>query len=112
MLNGRPFSAFPIGLSICPAQETNSTRIFLFNAAASAKRPDASGTERGTAVAADQASALAAYVRSFNADTFETSTPGAGERFFFGKGNCGSCHMAGGRGKFVGAWKASTGELA
>ncbi len=56
-------------------------------------------------LAADQASALAAYVRSFNADAFETPTPGdpaAGERFFFGTGNCGSCHMAAGRGESKG----------
>ncbi|MEZ5355392.1 MAG: PQQ-binding-like beta-propeller repeat protein [Bryobacteraceae bacterium] len=50
----------------------------------------------------DQLDALAEYVRAFNVSAFEappSGDPGAGERFFFGKGNCGGCHMVRGRGK-------------
>jgi PQQ-dependent dehydrogenase (methanol/ethanol family) len=49
----------------------------------------------------DQASALADYVRSLNANAFDIKPQGdaaAGERFFFGPGNCSSCHTAVGRG--------------
>jgi PQQ-dependent dehydrogenase (methanol/ethanol family) len=44
---------------------------------------------------------LARYIRSLNASAYELRPPGdkaAGERFFFGKGQCGSCHMVRGRG--------------
>jgi PQQ-dependent dehydrogenase (methanol/ethanol family) len=44
---------------------------------------------------------LATYVRSLNLSAFESSPAGdlaAGEAFFFGKGECASCHAAAGRG--------------
>lgn len=59
----------------------------------------------GVALAADQVNLLAGYVRSFNADAFEAHPAGdaaAGERFFFGQGNCGSCHAVAGRGGLQG----------
>jgi len=55
----------------------------------------------GFALPEDQVSALAAYVRSLNANAFETKLegdPAAGERFFFGNGNCSSCHTVAGYG--------------
>ena len=45
--------------------------------------------------------ALAAWVHSLNASAAEARPDGdarAGERFFFGKGGCSSCHMIAGRG--------------
>jgi putative heme-binding domain-containing protein len=53
----------------------------------------------------DQLSPLADYVRSLNATAFESKPAGdvaAGERYFFGEGKCGSCHMVGGRGSSTG----------
>src|SRR3954470_23038710 len=50
----------------------------------------------------DQLQAMASWVRSLNASAFDTKPVGeiaAGERFFFGKGQCSSCHMVQGRGK-------------
>ncbi len=44
---------------------------------------------------------LAQYVHSLNATAYELKPAGdlaAGEKFFFGKGNCASCHMVDGRG--------------
>src|SRR6266436_4727923 len=44
------------------------------------------------------------FVRSLSASASEAHAPGdraAGERFFFGKGRCGNCHMALGCGKAV-----------
>jgi PQQ-dependent dehydrogenase (methanol/ethanol family) len=44
---------------------------------------------------------LARYVRSLDPPDDQAPPPGdaaAGERFFFGKGQCGSCHMVSGRG--------------
>jgi len=49
--------------------------------------------------------ALAEFVRSMNATAFDARPEGdvpAGERFFFGKGQCATCHTAMGRGKSVG----------
>jgi len=49
----------------------------------------------------DQLSPLADYVHSLNATAFEAKPAGdiaAGERVFFGEGNCASCHSVGGRG--------------
>lgn len=49
--------------------------------------------------------ALAAFVHSLNTAAAESVVPGnaaAGERFFFGKGECSGCHMVFGRGKAVG----------
>ncbi len=46
--------------------------------------------------------ALAAMVRSMNVTAFDAQPEGdiaAGERFFFGKGRCASCHSAVGRGR-------------
>ena len=49
----------------------------------------------------EQVQALAHWVRSLNVSAFDLAPAGdlaAGERFFFGKGQCGSCHMVRGRG--------------
>jgi PQQ-dependent dehydrogenase (methanol/ethanol family) len=49
--------------------------------------------------------ALAAFVHSLNAPAAESpvqGSPEAGEDFFFGQGQCGECHMVGGRGKAIG----------
>lgn len=54
---------------------------------------------------AEELSALAALVRSLNAPGGEGPPPGdarAGEEFFFGKGQCNSCHMVKGRGAVIG----------
>ena len=54
---------------------------------------------------ATELDAVTAYVRSMNATAAEAHVGGdraAGERFFFGTGGCGNCHMALGRGKAVG----------
>ena len=53
---------------------------------------------------ADELDALAALVRSLNAPAAEGAVPGdpaAGERFFFGQGQCTSCHMVRGRGAAI-----------
>ncbi len=52
-------------------------------------------------LAEDQLSPLADYVRSLNTTASEAKPDGdlaAGERFFFGAGNCAACHTAAGRG--------------
>src|SRR6266566_4858454 len=49
-----------------------------------------------------QLQSLARFVRSLNASAYEASPAGdvaAGERFFFGKGHCSSCHMVRGQGR-------------
>ena len=49
--------------------------------------------------------ALVAFVRSLRAPAADHPAPGdatAGERFFFGNGNCSSCHMVKGRGGNLG----------
>jgi len=53
----------------------------------------------------DQLVALAGWIRSFNASAFDVQPEGdvaAGERFFFGKGACASCHMVRGAGAVKG----------
>src|SRR5215813_6328348 len=48
---------------------------------------------------------LVAFVRSLSAPAIESAAPGdvaAGAAFFFGKGNCSSCHMVKGRGGLLG----------
>ncbi len=53
----------------------------------------------------DELADLAALVHSLNLPAAEHAVPGdreAGEQFFFGKGQCSSCHMVAGRGKPVG----------
>ena len=48
---------------------------------------------------------LVAFIRSFSAPAVESAVMGdvvAGETFFFGKGNCSSCHMVNGRGGSLG----------
>lgn len=48
---------------------------------------------------------LAALVASLNASAAESAVPGnraAGKEFFFGKGQCASCHMVDGRGEPIG----------
>ena len=62
------------------------------------------GTQRryaGVRFAECQASSLATWIHSLNASAYDVEPAGdreAGERFFFGKGQCGSCHMVAGRG--------------
>lgn len=54
---------------------------------------------------ATELDAVTAYVRSMSAPAAEAHIAGdraAGEQFFLGKGGCGGCHMALGRGKAVG----------
>src|ERR1700726_4051034 len=49
--------------------------------------------------------ALAAFVNGVRAPAFEhpaAGDPKAGESFFFGKGNCASCHLVNGRGGVLG----------
>jgi len=61
----------------------------------------------------DQLQALAGFIRSMNATAFDVPPDGdtaAGERFFFGKGQCTSCHTARGRGKSVGPDLTNTGR--
>ncbi len=53
----------------------------------------------------DALNALAALVVSLNSSASETAVPGdraAGEKFFFGNGQCGSCHMVFGAGAPLG----------
>jgi len=50
----------------------------------------------------NQLQPLARWVRSLNASAYDLGSPGdvaAGERFFFGKGQCASCHMVRGLGE-------------
>ena len=50
----------------------------------------------------EQLQALARWVRSLNVSAIDSAPDGdraAGERFFFGKGQCASCHMVRGRGE-------------
>ena len=50
----------------------------------------------------NQLKALAQWVRSLNVSAHDLKPEGniaVGEQFFFGKGQCSSCHMVGGRGK-------------
>ena len=54
----------------------------------------------GFALPAAQVTTLADYVRSLNANAFDTKPPGdagAGERCFFGAGGCSVCHSVAGR---------------
>jgi PQQ-dependent dehydrogenase (methanol/ethanol family) len=55
----------------------------------------------GLALPGNEVSALADYVCSLNSSAFDVKPEGniaAGESFFFGAGNCSSCHTAAGRG--------------
>src|SRR5438034_9677363 len=57
--------------------------------------------------------ALAPFVRSLNSQAAESNAPGnpaAGERFFFGKGECGSCHIVSGRGQPIGPDLSNLGD--
>ena len=62
---------------------------------------------------AEDLEALASLVRSLNSQAAESHVPGnptAGEQFFFGKGECGSCHMVSGRGLPVGPDLSNLGD--
>jgi PQQ-dependent dehydrogenase (methanol/ethanol family) len=62
---------------------------------------------------AAQLASLAGWVHSMNASAFDVKPdgdPAAGERFFFGSGQCGSCHMVAGRGGFNGPDLSSVGR--
>lgn len=53
------------------------------------------------AISEEEIGPLVDYVKALNATAFETKVEGdaaAGERFFFGKGNCSKCHSVAGRG--------------
>ncbi|HYI92661.1 MAG TPA: PQQ-binding-like beta-propeller repeat protein [Bryobacteraceae bacterium] len=62
------------------------------------------GTPNGMppfALPKEQLDSLATWVHSLNASAYDVKPAGdaaAGERFFFGKGQCGSCHMVAGKG--------------
>jgi PQQ-dependent dehydrogenase (methanol/ethanol family) len=59
----------------------------------------------GFALPAAEVTTLADYVRSLNANAFDTKPEGdaaAGERFFFDKGGCSGCHTVAGRGGSTG----------
>lgn len=54
---------------------------------------------------AKELEALAALIHSLNSPAAESQVPGdgaAGEKFFFGEGQCASCHMVDGRGSAIG----------
>lgn len=56
---------------------------------------------------------VVAYIRSLRATASDTFVPGNaahGEQIFWGKGNCGSCHMIDGRGGILGPDLSSIGE--
>ena len=60
-----------------------------------------------------QLQSLAAWVHSWNASAHDLELPGsktAGEQFFFGAGQCGSCHMVAGRGQSNGPDLSDTGR--
>src|SRR5207247_2759387 len=63
------------------------------------------GTQRGMPpfhLPEGELQALTRWVRSLNDSAYDAKPAGdpeAGERFFFAKGQCGSCHMVAGRGK-------------
>jgi PQQ-dependent dehydrogenase (methanol/ethanol family) len=62
----------------------------------------------------DQLRELAHWVHSLNASAYEVKPPGdvlAGQRFFFGEGQCGSCHMIHGKGKPNGPDLSTIGRL-
>ena len=61
-----------------------------------------SGGMPAFALPEDQLQPLARWVRSLNVSAYDLGPPGdvaAGERFFFGKGRCASCHMVRGLGE-------------
>jgi putative heme-binding domain-containing protein len=63
---------------------------------------DGSGGMPAFQLPESQLQPLARFVRSLNASAYEASPAGdaaAGERFFFGKGQCASCHMVKGQGR-------------
>ena len=62
---------------------------------------DGSGGMPAFPLPPDQLGPLADYIHSLNATAFEAKPEGdaaAGEKFFFGAGNCSSCHTVAGRG--------------
>ncbi|MEZ5402027.1 MAG: PQQ-binding-like beta-propeller repeat protein [Bryobacteraceae bacterium] len=64
-------------------------------------RNGTSGGMPGFALPDDQLDPLTRYVRAFNVSAAEAppeGDPAAGERFFFAKGQCSTCHMVRGRG--------------
>jgi cytochrome c oxidase cbb3-type subunit 3 len=53
----------------------------------------------------DQIWKITAYVKGLRGTAIDAPSPGdvaAGEAIFWGKGDCGSCHMVGGRGSIIG----------
>ncbi len=65
------------------------------------------------ALPATDLDALAAFVHSLNSAAAESKLPGSpasGETFFFGKGQCASCHMVRGMGRALGPDLSRTGQ--
>jgi PQQ-dependent dehydrogenase (methanol/ethanol family) len=65
------------------------------------------------AIAEEQLQTLARWVRSLNTSAHDLELAGnvdRGERFFFGNGKCGSCHMVRGRGKANGPDLSAIGQ--
>jgi PQQ-dependent dehydrogenase (methanol/ethanol family) len=65
----------------------------------------AAGMPAFASLPAQRLDAVAAYVNSLNAPASQAIIPGdaaAGSEFFWGKGNCGGCHMVHGRGSAKG----------
>jgi putative heme-binding domain-containing protein len=59
----------------------------------------------GSKLTDDQIWKITAYVKGLRGTAIDAPSPGdavAGEAIFWGKGNCGSCHMVGGRGSIIG----------
>ena len=68
-------------------------------------RKGTAGGMPGIPMADESVGAIASYVRTLNATAHESNLPGdlaAGESFFFGRGQCASCHLAAGRGSATG----------
>ena len=62
---------------------------------------------------ATELNALTGFVRALSAPASESGVAGdriQGERFFFGKGNCGGCHLVKGRGKALGPDISAAGQ--
>src|ERR1700730_10073582 len=63
---------------------------------------DGSGAMPAFPLPESQLQLLARFVRSLNASAYEAAPAGdvtSGERFFFGKGQCSSCHMVKAQGR-------------
>ena len=67
--------------------------------------PDTTMPGQAGKLSDDQAWKIAAYVRGLRGTAIDTPSPGdvaRGEQLFWGKGQCGTCHMMHGKGSVVG----------